>query len=55
MEYLSMGVQDWDYSLGIIDSGIIGEYTTYFSTHRFPRLTCPDELEPAFDEDVERP
>lgn len=54
-EYLSLGPLDWDYLLGMIDSGMTIEYTVYFTTHRFPRLTCPDELEPVLDEDNGRP
>lgn len=32
-----------------------GEYVAHFKSHRFPRLSCPDKLEPTFDEDNERP
>lgn len=38
----------------MIDSEMTNEYVTYFTTHRFPRLTCPDEPELVLDEDDER-
>lgn len=53
-EYLSLGPQDWDYLPGTIDSRMTSEYAAYFTTRRFPRLTCPDDPEPTFDEDDER-
>lgn len=50
-----MGSLDWDYLPGMIDSKKIGKYTAYFTAHRFPRLTCPDEPELVLDEDDEKP
>lgn len=51
VEYMQLVEHIWDYGFGIVDAGMMQEFSAYFVAHVVAQISDPVEMIPAFDDD----